>query len=174
MTPETKPASATDHRCSRVWWRAALLAILLLFARPAFRSQVYTSNDLANEAIPMRHFYARCLTEGDQPFWWPDIWCGFYLHAETMGGMCHPWRWLMYRTLPFVAAFNAELVSNYVLMLVGMAWLLRRWVVGGPAALLGAGPWLRLGRVQLSPLDSHIYRNILRFICRSSSSPPTG
>jgi hypothetical protein len=93
----------------------------------------------------MRHAYARCLAQGDRPYWWPEVWCGFYLHAETMVGMCHPWHWALYRSLPLAAAFNAEFLANYLLMLVGMAWLLRRWGLGTPAALLGAGLYTFVG-----------------------------
>jgi hypothetical protein len=124
---------------------ASLAAIFVMLAWPAFGSRMYTRDDLAHSGIPTRFFYARCLERGDPPYWWPDIWCGFYLHAETLVGMCHPWRQVIYRALPLVAAVNTEFLGNYALMLVGMALFLRRWGLGAPAALLGAGLYTFVG-----------------------------
>jgi hypothetical protein len=142
---------------------ASLVAIFGLLARPAFESRMYTRDDLGRSAIPMRHFYAQRLTQGDRPYWWPDIWCGFYLHAETMVGMCHPWHLLLYRYVPFVAAFNLDFLANYALMLVGMALFLRRWGLGAPAALLGAGLYTFVGfnllhyiHVAIEPAGAHL------------------
>jgi len=123
----------------------SLVAILGLLARPAFESRVFANNDLAWSAVPTRYFYALCLTRGDSPYWWPDVWCGFYLHAEDYVGMRHPWHWLLYRALPFVAAFNVEFLTSYLIMVVGMVLFLRRWGLSASASLLGAGLYAFLG-----------------------------
>jgi hypothetical protein len=52
--------------------------------------------------------------------------------------MYHPLHLLLYRALPFTAAFNLELFLSYPLMLWGMFLLLRRWSLVRSAAIFGA------------------------------------
>jgi hypothetical protein len=80
-----------------------------------------------------------------------------------MVGMCHPWHLLLYRCLPFVAAFNLDFLANYALMLVGMALFLLRWGLGAPAALLGAGLYTFVGfnmlhfmHISIEPSGAHL------------------
>jgi hypothetical protein len=107
-------------------------------ALPAFQRRVYLLDDLANYHLPLRFFYARCLQNGDDFFWCPQVYCGFDLLGEGQVGMLHPLHWLLYRTLPIDLAFNAELLLSF-LALWGGAWVFfRRWSVGAGAAAWGA------------------------------------
>ncbi|MHC4714716.1 MAG: hypothetical protein ACYTAN_15850, partial [Planctomycetota bacterium] len=63
---------------------------------------------------------ADCLKRGTDFNWLPNIHCGFYLQGEGQAGMYHPLHLLLYRALPFTAAFNLELFLSYPLMLWGM------------------------------------------------------
>ncbi|MCE9591234.1 MAG: YfhO family protein [Planctomycetes bacterium] len=116
---------------------AAVLFVLL--ARPVFEGGIYTRDDLANHALPIRHFYAEALQHGDSFLWWPGIFDGVYIHGEGQAGMCHPLHLLLYRFLPLDLAFNAEFMLNYVWVFAGSYLMLRRLVVAPRhAALLGA------------------------------------
>lgn len=116
---------------------AALLFVLL--ARPLFEGGVYTRDDLANHALPIRHFYAQALQNGDSFLWWPGVMNGVYVHGEGQAGMCHPVHLLLYRFLPLELAFNGEFLFNYLWLFAGSYLMLRRLTVTPAfASLLGA------------------------------------
>lgn len=124
-----------------------LLALLagalgLLFAAalfyPLMRGNLYLGSDLGAYHLPVRTFYSHCLKEGLSFNWWPDQFCGYYIHGEGQAGMFHPLHWLLYRFLPLDWAFNLEFVSGYLIAYGGMVALLRRWSLPWYAALFGA------------------------------------
>jgi len=124
-------------------WLAALAGVLgLLFAvvlfYPLLRGNVYLGSDLGAYHLPVRSFYSHCLKEGLRFLWWPDQFCGYYLHGEGQAGMFHPLHWMLYRFLPLEWAFNLEFVSGYAIAYGGMVALLRRWSLPWHAALFGA------------------------------------
>ena len=117
---------------------AAAIAILLVIAWPMLEGKVYVYDDLGKMHIPMRMFFANCLTQGDDPTWMPSIYCGLYLQGEGQVGMYHPLHRFLYGFLPFSAAFNIEFFLSYPVALVGMYLFLRRWKIRRDAAMLGA------------------------------------
>ena len=117
---------------------AAAVAVLAVLAWPLFAGQVYTLDDLGNYHLAARYFYSKSLAAGDAFTWFPNVFCGFYLHGEGQAGMLHPLHLALYRLLPFVAAFNIDLLLPYPLMLVGMFFFLRRWRLGAAASMFGA------------------------------------
>lgn len=124
-------------------WLAALAGVLgLLFSvalfYPLLRGNVYLGSDLGAYHLPVRTFYSHCLKEGLRFVWWPDQFCGYYLHGEGQAGMFHPLHWVLYRFLPLGWAFNLEFVSGYVIAYGGMVALFRRWRLPWHAALFGA------------------------------------
>ncbi len=124
-------------------WLAALAGVLgLLFAPalfyPLLRGNMYLGSDLGAYHLPVRTFYSHCLKEGVRFWWWPDQFCGYYIHGEGQGGMLHPFHLLIYRSLPLDWAFNLEFVSGYAVAYAGMVALLRRWSLPWFAALFGA------------------------------------
>ena len=114
---------------------AALLTPLL---RPLLIGRVFTYNDLSWFHLPMRHLYQQALHSGDTVLWTPSILAGFYVHGEGQVGLFHPFHQLLYRVLPLGAAFNLELIANYVAAFAGMLWFLRRLRFSHAAALFGA------------------------------------
>jgi hypothetical protein len=125
------------------WWLAALAGALgLLFAAalfyPLLRGNLYLGSDLGAYHLPVRSYYSHCLKAGLSFLWWPDQFCGYYLHGEGQAGMFHPLHWLLYRFLPLDWAFNLEFVSGYAIAYGGMIALLRRWSLPWYAALFGA------------------------------------
>ena len=128
---------------SFIWASAAVILIVAvvslgMLAAPWLRGDVYTGGDLQSFNLPIRKFYADCLERGENPIWWPYIYCGFYLHGDGQTGIFHPWHWLLYRLLPLVAAFNLELLINYPLLFAGTYLFCRRRQLPVVAALFGA------------------------------------
>ncbi|MBL7646014.1 MAG: YfhO family protein [Candidatus Hydrogenedentes bacterium] len=139
-------AEANPHQTERSAGEARLAllasALGLLFAAalfyPLMRGNLYLGSDLGAYHLPVRAFYSHCLKEGLSFLWWPDQFCGYYIHGEGQGGMLHPLHLLLYRALPLDWAFNLEFVSGYLIAYGGMAALLRRWSLPWYAALFGA------------------------------------
>src|SRR5262249_24365120 len=63
---------------------------------------------------------------------------GLYLHGEGEAGLAHPLHLVLYRFLPLGAAFNLEIVSTYVALLVGTTVLLCRLGLSREGAWFGA------------------------------------
>lgn len=117
------------------WAAFALLAWMFL---PLFTGRVYVWDDLQNYHLPVRQFYAQCLTNGDSFDWMPTLFSGFFLTGSGQGGTYHPLHLLLYRCLPLTTAFNLEILLSYPFMLFGMQLFLRRHLGRNDAAWLGA------------------------------------
>ncbi len=120
---------------------ASLTASATLFgllALPIFWGCVFHEDDLGGFHLPLRAFHARCLTLGDDPAWFPDLFCGFDLQGEGQAGLSHPIHWGLYRFLPLAKAFQLEFLLNYPAMFAGTFLLLRRWALPVDAAFFGA------------------------------------
>ncbi len=121
------------------WITGAMITLLLIvLAIPLLTGCFFPFGDLGQLHLPTRYFYARCLANGDPFLWMPNLFCGFYLHAEGQAGMTHPLHLALYGFLPLLVAFNLELLANYLFMLPGMYLFLRRWRLPKFAALFGA------------------------------------
>jgi len=125
--------------------RALILAIALgslalvgPLAWPLVNGRVFVYNDLIWFHLPARHLYQQALRGGDSLLWTPAIFSGFYLHGEGQIGILHPLHLLLYSALPLQAAFNLELIVNYVAAFGGMYWFLRRLQCRIEPALFGA------------------------------------
>ncbi len=135
--PQQTARNAGDARLALLAGALGLLFAAALFY-PLMRGNLYLGSDLGAYHLPVRTFYSHCLKEGLSFLWWPDQFCGYYIHGEGQGGMLHPLHWLLYRFLPLDWAFNLEFVSAYLIAYGGMIALLRRWSLPWHAALFGA------------------------------------
>src|SRR5215471_10262273 len=124
----------------RLWTLAIVMSALILgvLAMPLFMGEVYVQDDLGIFHLSSRFFYAHSLKNGEGFIWWPDVLGGYYLHGEGQAGLYHPVHLLLYRLLPFVIAFNVELLLHYPFMLAGMYLFFRRWNLRRDAAMFGA------------------------------------
>jgi hypothetical protein len=113
-------------------------ALLLPLAWPLLQGRVFVYNDLAWFHLPFRHLYQQALQKGDSLLWTPAIFSGVYFHGEGQTGVFHPLHLLLYGLLPLQAAFNLELLTNYVAAFAGTWWFLRRLRFGAEPALFGA------------------------------------
>ena len=113
-------------------------ALLLPLAWPLLQGRVFVYNDLSWFHLPFRHLYQQALEKGDSLLWTPAIFSGVYFHGEGQTGVFHPLHLLLYRVLPLQAAFNLELLANYVAAFAGTWWFLRRLRFGTEPALFGA------------------------------------
>jgi hypothetical protein len=113
-------------------------ALLLPLAWPLLQGRVFVYNDLAWFHLPFRHLFQQALEKGDSLLWTPAIFSGIYFHGEGQTGAFHPLHLLLYRVFPLQAAFNLELLANYVAAFAGTWWFLRRLRFGTEPALFGA------------------------------------
>lgn len=124
------------------WGIVSVLALATLFlallARPLFSGKVYVVDDFGGLYLPVKHFYARCLAQGQSPFWIPNYYNGFYLHADGLVGMCHPFTYLIYRFFPFATALMVESMLPFALLFPGTYLLQRRLGLPPYPAVLGA------------------------------------
>jgi hypothetical protein len=109
-----------------------------LLAYPLLTEQFPFQSDLGRYHLPIRDFYQKCLHNGDDPHWCPQLFCGFDVHGEGQGGFDHPWHRLLYRFVPLVPAFNIEVFSNYPLLCWGMYLFLRRHNISRESSFIGA------------------------------------
>lgn len=114
------------------------LLLFLLLAYPLLRGNIYQGSDLGSQQFPYRSFYRYCLENGYSFLWWPQQFCGYYLHAEGQGAFFHPFQWTLYRFLPLEVAFNVEFMASYIFLYAGMLALLRHYRLPYFAALFGA------------------------------------
>jgi hypothetical protein len=113
-------------------------ALLLPLAWPLFQGRVFVYNDLSWFHLPFRHLYQQALENGDSLLWTPAVFSGVYFHGEGQTGAFHPLHLLLYRVFPLQAAFNLELLANYVAAFAGTSWFLRRLRFDAAPALFGA------------------------------------
>lgn len=122
--------------------RAAALGsagfLLLLLALPVAGGAVYSAGDLLTFHLPARHFYQRCIQEGDPSDWNPYLFCGHSFLGEGQAGTVHPFHRLLYGALSLPAAFDLEVYASYPAALLGMFLLLRARGLLLPASALGA------------------------------------
>src|SRR5947208_1623303 len=111
-----QPASNAVARAlnleTRLWALSLAMSVLILgvLATPLFMGEVYVQDDLGIFHLSARFFYAQSLMHGEGFSWWPSVLGGYYLHGEGQAGLYHPVHLLLYWLLPFVMAFNIELL----------------------------------------------------------------
>ncbi len=136
------PAQRNPRIEQRTTVVVALLSAGMVFAImlvPTLLGRVYVCDDLGAFHLPLRQFYAWCLTNGESFAWWPHLFGGFYALGEGQAGMFHPWHLLLYRYLPVNVAYNIELLANYPLLFAGTFLFLRFHLRRNDAALAAAG-----------------------------------
>jgi len=142
---------------------AQVAAIFTAMAMPVAFGKIYVSGDLGMYYVPLRYFYARCLANGDDFTWCPNLFCGYYAHGEGQIGMYHPLHLALYGTLPFSFAYMVDGLIWYLFMLIGMYLFLRRHTLGRDAALFGSLTFafstfnlLHFGHMNAIAVTSHI------------------
>lgn len=81
--------------------------------------------DVYNYFLPLKTHYAQGLAANTIYLWNPDIGHGVPVVGESQTGVFYPLNLLYYRFLTLNAAFNASLLTHYVLCFVFMYWLAR-------------------------------------------------
>ncbi len=113
------------------------LSCIALFL-PALQGQSYYFDDFRDYHLPLRYFYAKCLSSDQLFVWCPNIFNGYYLHADGQVGMYHPLHLFLYRCFQFTTAFNIEFCLNYIFAFAGTFFFLKRWGFTLSPALFGA------------------------------------
>jgi hypothetical protein len=135
---------------------SASAALLLIIFLPTLSNKMYLADDLGEQNIPFRYFYAQGLHAGRIDLWNPALFYGFYAHAEGQTGMFHPFHLLLYRFIPFIQAFGLELLINYLMLWLGSYFLFHRWTSDRVAAAFGAFVFTFAG--QNAPAIVHVNR----------------
>src|SRR5689334_22895716 len=78
---------------------AAALAVFGVMSVPMLLGRLWTYGDLTHYYYPYRSFLALCISSGDNPAWYPNLFGGFFLYGEA-NGMAHPWVRFLYTALP--------------------------------------------------------------------------
>jgi hypothetical protein len=117
---------------------ACSAALFLPLLYPFLTGRLFTRDDIAALHLPFRYLYQEALRQGDSILWTPVYHSGFYLLGVGIAGIAHPLHWLLYRFIPLGPAFNLEIVTPYVAMLIGSAVLLLRLGLASEAAWFGA------------------------------------
>lgn len=108
--------------------------LLLVVAWPALQGRVQSYDDLLLAQLPFRMSYAENLRGGLPLGWCRYLFCGFDLAGEGQLGAFHPAHLLLYRLLPFSAAFELDLLWPYPVLLLGTFLWWRRHLPDGAAA----------------------------------------
>lgn len=104
------------------------LVLLAFLSLPLMTGRLAVRDDPGGLYLPMHAFYSQCLARGESFAWWPEMFGGYFMSGEGEIGAYHPVHWLMYRWLPLQVAVQLEYVLPYVIALLGVACLLRRFV----------------------------------------------
>ena len=152
--------------------------LLVAVAWPSLVGRIPVRNDLSDIHLPLRFFYAEGLKEGSSITWSSSLWSGLDLHAEGEGGFFHPLHLLLYRFLPFSAAFSIEAFLPLPLMFFGALLLFRRLglsrgAAGFSAFLFVASGWsLRhLQYVNVATVFAHLPWLLLALRACASQDP---
>jgi hypothetical protein len=116
---------------------ASAIALFLPLVALLLSNRVFAFDDLSAFHVPTRYLYANALRAGDSLWWTPHLMSGFYLHGEGQIGMLHPLHLALYSALPFVAAFNLDIMASYAFALAGGVVMLRRFGMSPTACWLG-------------------------------------
>ncbi len=137
LYPATPPPRVEQRSTIAITLFCAGVMFAVMLA-PALAGRVYICDDLGAFHLPLRHFYAWCLSHGEPFDWWPNLFGGFYALGEGQAGMYHPWHLALYRWLPLGVAWTVELLANYPLLFAGTFFFLRTQLRRVDAALVGA------------------------------------
>lgn len=107
---------------------AALLGLGSVFLSPAVCGRIPIHGDLGRATLPMRHFYARSLQQGEALDWMPELYGGYFASGAGGQGFYHPVNLLLYRFLPFDLAVSLEVFWPLPMLALGMVVFLRRYV----------------------------------------------
>lgn len=123
---------------------AVLIGAILFVMAPFLSNRVVPfaadegGSDLLDLNVPHRLLLWEGIRSGELPLWSSDISTGFPLLAEAQTGILDPLQYLVFRTLPFVLAFNLRLVLALVIMAIGTFYYAKRVGLGQLGALLVA------------------------------------
>lgn len=101
----------------KVGLAAALLAagLCLAFAPLWFGGRMVYEDDVTHYYIPAFKFYSDALASGESFQMTPGIFSGFPLALTQVGGFLDPLNYVIFKSLPFLAAYDLRIFLNYFL-----------------------------------------------------------
>lgn len=148
---ESAPA-ATAFPCRRDYYALALLAaaVVLMFWKVLFASQMLFYRDILNQSYPLARLIHQICRSGSLPYWNPYLNFGQPILEDPNALVFYPTT-LLIVLLPVRLAFQLHFVLHFMLAAVGSYCLARRWRQSHLAAFSAAlffvfsGPVLSLG-----------------------------
>ncbi len=125
-------------------------AVLLMFWKAVFTSQMFFYRDVFNYTYPAARFIHEVCRQGHLPYWNPYLNYGQELLANPNFLFFYPYT-LVIVLLPVDFAYTMHYVLHFILAGIGGYWLARRWGQSRSAALTAglffvlSGPVLSLG-----------------------------
>ena len=113
------------------------LAVLIFSHEMIFSDKIPLFRDLGPFFYPMRFSLAESFRAGEFPLWDRHMGWGFPLLANFQSGAFYPPN-LLYALLPFFTAIKAIFIFHYLVAAGGAYFLLRRWRLAQPLALIGS------------------------------------
>src|SRR5579859_3167 len=154
MSHQNKNASKTTHREGTLWGRLSgvsvndyraivfLGCVLIFFYWNFLAGQTYVWDDNLTEFYPGVNYFAKSISAGRFPLWFPGVHDGQPFYSDPQIGVFYPPQWLLIPfvqggRLPFVV-FQRFIVLHYLLGAVFMYAFLRQSKLGSIAASCGA------------------------------------
>ncbi len=126
-------------RAERAWLAVGIgLTILLFFWQAVVVQGVFFLGDTSHGYFPRLVYTANALREGRIPLWNPLVSLGGPHLADPAALALYPPAWLLFLTLPNVAAYNYLILGHLALAALFMYLYMRRIGVGAYGALFAA------------------------------------
>jgi len=150
--PETRSNAAAAFPDRKDFYALAILAgaVVLMFWKVLFTSQMLFYRDILNQSYPLARLIHEICRKGFLPYWNPYLNFGQPILANPNSLFFYPTTFLIV-FLPVDLAFTLHFVLHFVLAAAGTYWLARRWGQSHLAAFFAAlffvfsGPVLSLG-----------------------------
>lgn len=95
---------------------AVFSTLYLVFLYPLFTlKHGFVRGDYGLQFYPWLYAYAQALKDGYLPLWTPLIQCGFPLFAEGQTGMLYVLNLILFKLLPFKAAYNFMFLLHFLM-----------------------------------------------------------
>jgi len=121
-----------------------LLALVLLYFFPLLDlthipySGDMPGSDLTEINLPLRHLMKSALNQGQLPLWAEMLSSGYPLLAESEIGFFYPLHFLMFKSLPFLVAFNYSFIVHWFLGALFVYLFARQIKISPQASFLAA------------------------------------
>jgi len=135
-TPASPPPATT--KLSFSWILAPIAVVVIAYCVPLLSDTASIHWDAVDVHYSAQRYFADHLLHRVLPHWTPYIFAGFPFLADPQTGGWYPGNWPFLLAGAGPKAIEAELAAHALLAALGVYLLLRRWLLSGAAAAIGA------------------------------------